>query len=332
MEALRNRPHRTAVVLAIAVALAAGALGATAPARAATAPMITDGPVIEGTAQEGATLTARATWTGDPAPTVSWAWARCAPLGSPCTTIAGADAATYAVGAADVGAVLVVRLVVENPAGRSERQAPATAVVTAAPAPGPPPPPGPGPAPAPAPAPSPAPAPAPAPVVKPEANTLPSTAGDSGARTPAFDLAPTPAPTAPTAPAAPVAAGQPPRTTRAPMLTPFPVIRIKGRLTTTGAWLTLFTVSVPRRARVTVLCHGVGCPLQQLARVATGAPMHLRIFERALRQGTRLDISISRPGYIGKSTLIAIPRGRAPTRRDECLVPGRAGPAPCPMS
>jgi hypothetical protein len=58
--------------------------------------------------------------------------------------------------------------------------------------------------------------------------------------------------------------------------------------------------------------------------------MHLRSYEREMRQGTRIEISITKPGYVGKSTLIVIQRGRAPTRRDLCLVPGRSGPAPCP--
>jgi hypothetical protein len=314
----------------MAVGLGLGTLGATAPARAESPPVITDGPTIEGAAQEGATLTARASWTGNPAPKTRWVWARCAPLGTPCSKIADATTPTYAVTATDVGKVIIVRLTVLNSVGTEERQASPTAVVTAAPAPGPAPgpTPTPGPTPGPEPAPTPGPPipPAPSPIVKPEGSTTQSGTGDSVARAPGFDLAPAPAP------AAPVVAGQETRPTRSPMFDPFPIIRIKGLLTSKGARVTLLTVNAPRQARVTVLCHGAGCPLRQLARVSTASTMHLRAFERELRQGTRLEIAITRPGYVGKSTVIVIQRGRAPTRRDQCLVPGKSRAVPCPTS
>jgi hypothetical protein len=114
------------------------------------------------------------------------------------------------------------------------------------------------------------------------------------------------------------------------MLDPFPVIRIKGRLTPTGARVTLLTVTAPPHVRVTVLCSGASCPVGHLARAA--AVTHLHTFERALRYGTRLTITVTRPGYIGKSTVIIVQRGRKPTRRDLCLPPGRTRAVACPAS
>src|SRR3954470_6085335 len=126
---------------ALGLGILLGLLLAAAPAGAATPPVITEGPTIAGVAQEGATLTAKAAWTGDPAPTATWTWSRCDPLGAPCATIAGAAAPTHVVAHEDVGHVLVVQLTVESYGATDTRQSAATAVVTAAPPPPPPPPP-----------------------------------------------------------------------------------------------------------------------------------------------------------------------------------------------
>ena len=54
------------------------ALGADAP------PAFTSPPAVQGDAVVGATLTATATWTGDPAPTVKYQWRRCPATGGSC--------------------------------------------------------------------------------------------------------------------------------------------------------------------------------------------------------------------------------------------------------
>ena len=59
-----------------------------------------------------------------------------------------------------------------------------------------------------------------------------------------------------------------------------------------------------------------------LARFVGGAPTRLHAFERDLRAGTRLDIRITKRGFIGKRTVILIRRGRVPRRLDTCLAPG----------
>src|SRR3954470_12149008 len=126
---------------ALGLGIVLGLLLAAAPAGAATPPVITEAPAIAGVAQEGATLTAKAAWTGDPAPTAAWSWSRCDPLGTPCTVIAGAAAPTYVVAHADVGRVLVVQLTVASDGTTDTRQSAPTAGVRPAPPPPPPPPP-----------------------------------------------------------------------------------------------------------------------------------------------------------------------------------------------
>jgi hypothetical protein len=115
----------------------------------------------------------------------------------------------------------------------------------------------------------------------------------------------------------------PPRTMR-----PAPVVRFRGWLTSRGARLTLLTVRAPRGARIAVRCRGAGCPRERVVRMA--ALKRLRTYEARLRAGVRLVVRVTKPGFIGKHTVIRIRRGKAPTRRDRCLYPGSRKPAACP--
>jgi hypothetical protein len=265
-------------------------------ARAAGAPK----PVITGTAQVGETLVVSATLGSvDPA-SAAWQWLRCgADKAGSCTAIPGATADRYRIVDADVGFRLRVTLTVTGADGTasSERSA-ATGVVKAAPAPVPSPTPTPSPTPSPSPGPSPTPTPA----------GSPST-GSYG----------------PSAPPAPVTAQARPR-----LLDPFPVVRIRGVLTRGGARVTLLTVHRPRDARTFVRCRHGNCPRRRLA--VPARMTRLRPFERALRAGTRLEIKVVRPGWIGKWTVITIRRGAAPRRRDRCLYPGGLRPVRCPAA
>src|SRR5215213_2752938 len=106
---------------------------APAGARADSAPTVTKRPVIAGVPRDSETLTASATWTGDPRPEASWVWLRCARATGPCRAIEGATQQRYRVATGDVGSVLRVRLTVTNSAGWDEERSAATSVVEAAP-------------------------------------------------------------------------------------------------------------------------------------------------------------------------------------------------------
>jgi hypothetical protein len=159
---------------------------------------------------------------------------------------------------------------------------------------------------APAPVPSPTPTPSPGPTPTPAGS--PST-GSSGA----------------SAAPAPVTVQARPR-----LLDPFPVVRVRGVLTRGGARVTLLTVRGPRDVRIFVRCRHGSCPRRRLA--VPAAMTRLRPFERALLAGTRLDIKVVRPGWIGKWTVITIRRGAGPRRRDRCLYPGGLRPVRCPAA
>jgi hypothetical protein len=264
-----------------------------AAAGADTKPAFTYGPVIVGEAFVGSTLTVAATWTGAPVPTVKYAWGRCPPTSNTCTKIDKADAVEYTVTAADLGYRLAVQVTLTNKQGTITAPSPPTAVVTAAP-PAPPPPP-----------PSPPPPPRQDPV------------------TPGPPPLVTIAPSVTTAPSAS-------KTPRPALMRPFPVVRIRGYFAPKGARITLLAVRGPRTARIRVRCLGVGCPVATLA--LSSAPARLHPFERFLPAGTRLQISVARPGRIGKYASFLIRAHRAPMRTDRCLLPGRSRPTRCPAS
>jgi hypothetical protein len=118
------------------------------------------------------------------------------------------------------------------------------------------------------------------------------------------------------------------RTTANVMIKPFPVVRISGRLTAGGARVSVLTVKVPKGVSVTVRCSGRGCPMRQLAHAS--ALWHAKAFETELRAGTKLTVTISKPGYISKVTTIQIRRGAAPLRSDKCRLPGTRKLRTCP--
>jgi hypothetical protein len=246
-------------------------------ARAEDPPKIKGAPMITGVAQEGAMLTASATWKADPPAAVAWSWLRCDEGGGRCLAIPGANTATYVATSADVGETLRVLLTWSSGDESDEKRSAPTDVVL----------------------------PAPTPTTSPTTTPPPAPAPTSTGVPPAAQ-APTPGRRA-----------QPRPTARPRVLRPFPVIRIKGRLTARGARITLLMVHAPRGARIAVACLGRSCPVPGLAR--TAAISRLRQFERELVAGTRLEFTVTRPGAIGKWTEIVIRRGAVPRRRDGCL-------------
>lgn len=128
----------------IAVGVTASSVGAT-PATwlsitIAKAPAVnTVAPVVTGTASVYSTLTASTgTWTGFPAPTLSYQWLRCSAAGAAantlptgCTTISGATQATYATDAADDQQYLRVRVTATNDLGSATTYSATTAKIAA---------------------------------------------------------------------------------------------------------------------------------------------------------------------------------------------------------
>jgi len=159
----------------------------------------------------------------------------------------------------------------------------------------------------------------------------PVSAAATPAPTPAPTVAPTPEPTpVPTpAPVFEVAAPAPTlvptsgqvlhQTGASRTMKPFPIVRMRGELTTVGARVTVLSIKAPRAAKVTVRCTG-SCPTRRWSPSARKKQLtRARAFERELRSGTTLTVSVTRKGFVGKRTVFKIRRGKAPLRSDTCL-------------
>jgi len=160
-------------------------------------------------------------------------------------------------------------------------------------------------------------------------DTVPETPGPESPR-----LDPTP----PVTP--PVTTPTPPTPTKPQLLSPFPLVRISGTLTSRGARIRLLTVraSPGTLVRVTVSppCSSRRhssrrCRVVQAAgTVGRRAVIGFRGLEHAYRSGTVIVVRVWRADRIGKYTRFTIVRGKAPRRVDQCLVPEATSGSRCP--
>jgi hypothetical protein len=168
-----------------------------------------------------------------------------------------------------------------------------------------------------APAATPTPAPTPAPTATPRPTVVPTaTATPTPAPTPPpiFEVSPTTVPTS----------GEVLQETsrHRRVIRPFPVVRMRGVLTSKGAKITLFSVRAPTKATIVVRCSGKSCPASRWSRAwnLRKKPLtRMGRFERSLRSGVRLTVLVTRSGYVGKRTTFVIRQGTAPARTDRCL-------------
>jgi len=126
------------------------------------------------------------------------------------------------------------------------------------------------------------------------------------------------------------------------LMQPFPVVRIAGSYSSTGAKISLLTVQVPVGAKVTVSCHGSGCPSKSQSVIASAGKsaskkvgmvlITFKRFERSLRPGAVLQIRVFENGHIGKFTRFAVHHSGPPTRSDTCLNQTGITPIGCTSS
>ena len=108
-----------------------------------------------------------------------------------------------------------------------------------------------------------------------------------------------------------------PASPRARLLSPFPVVRIRGRVTATGARIALLTVRAPRGARIEARCRGRSCPTRRVV-LPSRRLTRVRTLERHFRSGTVIEVLVTRRARIGKYTRFRVRSGRAPARTDGC--------------
>ncbi len=123
-----------------------------------------------------------------------------------------------------------------------------------------------------------------------------------------------------------------------PLMQPFPVVRMAGSFSRSGARITLLAALAPVGANVRITCHGKGCATKSQGFVAAAGAksksgtvqITFKRFERFLRSGVVVEIWISKHGQIGKFTRFVIHAGKSPTRVDQCLNPAGTTPIVCP--
>jgi len=117
--------------------------------------------------------------------------------------------------------------------------------------------------------------------------------------------------------------------TKRKALSPFPQVRLRGKLMRNGARITLFTVTSPARARIDIRCTGRGCPRKSYVVTAKTTKTRVSRFEGFLKAGIHISVRVSRPGYVGKYSSFDIRALKAPVRHDLCLYSATAKPVKC---
>jgi hypothetical protein len=335
------------------------ALGSAAPAQAAAVNVSSAG-TISGGAVVGSKLTVSAgSYTGPSGTTTGRMWLRCdTSTTTDCAVIDNATATTYTLTTSDKGKWLRVALYAFWGNDWDYAVSNATATIAAAQTPTPTPTPTPTKTPTPTPTPTPTKTPTPTPTATRTATPTPTPTKTS---VPVVSPTATATPTPTTTPtddftsvdqppadqplgdpiAAPVALPTPADTlaaqsytkpaatkAKAKMIRPYPTVRISGTLTKAGADVALLTVEAPKGVRITLTCEGKSCPLREVAQAT--ALFHVQQFERELRAGTKLTITVTKPGFITKVTTILIRKGKGPARTDRCQPPGETKLITCP--
>ena len=124
------------------------------------------------------------------------------------------------------------------------------------------------------------------------------------------------------------------------LLSPFPLVRISGTLTATGAHIRLLSVRAPRgalvRVAVTPACSRKARSARRCRTVRVAATVGrsdsvaFKSLARTYRSGTVIVVRVWRADRIGKYTRFTIARGKAPVRIDQCLLPAASRGSRCP--
>jgi hypothetical protein len=303
---IRTRAWSAAAAGLAAVVMLVLSQGGSAAAQ--NQPQVNQAGTINGSPiRVGTRLTASGgSWSGPSGTQARWEWFACPENARSWTDCFQRSLyqSNYTIQSGDVGRYIVLNLYAfqgqpQNPGanGRAERFSITSSTVAPAATP----------TPTPVPTPRPTATPTPVPTVAPTPVPTPD---------PSFEVpaAPTPVPTS----------GEVLQETsrHRRVIRPFPVVRMRGALTSNGAKISLFTVRAPRTAKITVRCKGRSCPASRWSRTHTQRKSKLTRmgrFERNLRAGVVITVSVTRSGYLGKRTTFVIRHGAAPTRVDRCL-------------
>jgi large repetitive protein len=121
----------------------------------------------------------------------------------------------------------------------------------------------------------------------------------------------------------------PPPPTPTPLLSGV-LIELQGRLSGKFTRVQRLLVRAPKDSMITVRCLGKKCPKRLTKQSKGSKKLRFKKLERRFRPKTKLIVSVTKNGFIGKQTRWTMRRRKAPLRQDLCLVPGAKKATPCP--
>ena len=109
-------------------------------------------------------------------------------------------------------------------------------------------------------------------------------------------------------------------------------IDIKGSLSGSFTRLKRLSVQAPAGAIVMVKCKGKDCPKAAKSAIkrSKGRAIRFKVLEKRLRAGTKVIVTATKTGFIGKQATFTMRSGKEPKRVNRCLLPGAKRATTCP--
>ncbi len=132
-----------------------------------------------------------------------------------------------------------------------------------------------------------------------------------------------------------VATGFVPAKARLSRLSPFPTLLIDGRVAgRTTRISTLRLRRVPGGSTINAACKGRACPFRKsrvrVRKSKKSRTVTLRRLQRRMRAGTVVVVTVRKGNTLGKYVRLRFRRGSAPARVDRCVKPKSSKPLKCP--
>jgi large repetitive protein len=108
------------------------------------------------------------------------------------------------------------------------------------------------------------------------------------------------------------------------------LIELQGQLKGKYTKVRRLLVRAPKDSMITVRCLGKKCPKRMTKQSKGSKKLRFKKLERRFLPKTKLVVSVTKNGFIGKRTSWTMRRRKAPLRRDLCLMPGVKKATPCP--
>jgi PKD repeat protein len=120
-----------------------------------------------------------------------------------------------------------------------------------------------------------------------------------------------------------------PKRAKPSLMSPFPVVRLRGAAYENRTVISLVAIRAPRGALARVQCKGPRCPKAVRRKRSKGKPLRFYTFERPIAAGARLEIAVVGKRRVGKFVRFKMRSAKPPVRTDLCLVPGKRKPRSC---